>query len=116
MAKAVNVFRYLQIETRIVDENNHIGIPLGNVLLAHLHISQDSAQVQQHGNETHVSQFAVVLHHRAAHCGHQVAAEKAELRLPVLRLQRLHQVRCVQIATGLTGYQVIFHRTLNIER
>ena len=91
----MDIFRYFQVEARIVDENDHIGLPLGNVLLAHLHISQDSAQMQQYRNETHVCQFAVVLHHRSTYCGHQVAAEETELRLPVLRLQRLHQMRCM---------------------
>ena len=105
----MDVFRYFQVETRIVDENNHIGIPLGNVLLAHLHISQDSAQVQQHGNETHVCQFAIVLHHRAACCLHLVAAIEAKLGSRILPLQFFHQVRGMQVTAGLACYQIVLH-------
>ena len=65
--------------------------------------------MQQHRNESHVSQFTVVLHHRAAYSRHLVASIKAELCLGVFLLQRRHQVRSVQVARSLSCYEIILH-------
>ena len=83
-------------------------MPCGNVLLAHFHIAQDGSQVQQHRHKTHIGQFAVVLHQCAANGSHQVTAEKTELGISVLLFQRLHQVRGMKVATGFSGYQIVF--------
>ena len=87
------VLRYLEVEARIVDEDDHVRLPLTDVLLAHLHIAENGGQVHQYGDESHIGQFAVVLHQRSSHGSHLVAAKEAKLRLRVLVFQRLHQVR-----------------------
>lgn len=66
----------VQIEAWIVDQYHHIGLPSHNVILTTLHVGKDSAQVHQYGYKTHVSQLAIVLHPRTAHCRHQVTAKK----------------------------------------
>ena len=100
----MHVLGYIEVKPRIVDEYHHVGLPLQDVLLAHLHVAQDGGQVQQYGDKTHICQLAVVLDHRTAYSSHQVAAEEAELRLSVALLQTLHQVRRMKVAAGLTGY------------
>lgn len=65
----------VQIEAWIVDQYHHIGLPSHNVILTTLHVGKDSAQVHQYGYKTHVSQLAIVLHPRTAHCRHQVTAK-----------------------------------------
>ena len=46
---------------------------------------------------------------RPTHSSHQVAPEEAELRLLIATFQCLHQMRRMQIATGLADYQVVSH-------
>ena len=69
--------------------------------------------MQGHLYEPHVGQFAVVLHQRAAHGLHQVAAEEAELGLCIGLFQRLHQVRGMQVARGFASYKVVSHVLFN---
>ena len=101
----------VEIEARIVNEYHHVGAPLGDVLLAFAHVAQNGGQMQQHGHEAHVGQLAVVLHASAPLGRHQVAAEEAELSRRVGILQRPHQPRRMQVAAGLSCYQVVFHRS-----
>ena len=79
--------RYVQVEPRVIHEDECVGLPSHDVLLATLYALQDGACMKQHGNETHVSQVAVVLHKGAPLCRHEVAAIVAELRLRVLCLE-----------------------------
>ena len=100
---------YIQIKARIVHQNQHIRLPRNNVLLAALHIGKDGAQMQQYGNEPHIRQLFVMLHHHTAHCSHEVASEETELRLRVLLLQCSHQMGGMQVAGSFTDNQVILH-------
>ena len=65
--------------------------------------------MQQDGNKTHIRQFTIVLDTCAPHRRHHVATKEAELRISILPFQFLHQVRRMQVATGLSRYQVILH-------
>ena len=100
---------YIQIKARIVHQNQHIRLPRNNVLLAALHIGKDGAQMQQYGNEPHIRQLFVMLHHHTAHCSHEVASEETELRLRVLLLQCSHQMGGMQVAGSFTDNQIILH-------
>jgi hypothetical protein len=82
----------VKIEARIVNKNDNIGMPLNNILLAHLHVPENGAQMQQDGNKAHKSQFSIVTDTRTTNGSHQVATEEAELRCLVAPFQRLHQV------------------------
>ena len=106
---SLHILGDVEIEARIVDENHAVGLPFGDVALAHPHIAQDGGQVEQYGYEAHIGQLAVVLHKCAANGRHQVAAEEAEPCLRVNIFQRPHQMRGMQVARGLTGYEVILH-------
>ena len=101
------IFRYIEVEARIVHEYKHVRLPLKDILLAHLHILQYGTQVQQHRYKTHIGQVAVVHHTRATDCRHQVTAEETELRMLIALFQSLHQMRGVQVSTGFTDNQVI---------
>ena len=65
--------------------------------------------MEQHGDEAHIGEFAVMAHAGAADSRHQVAAEEAELSRSVNIFQRLHQMRGMEVARGFTGYQIILH-------
>ena len=66
----MHVFGNVEVEARIVDEYNHIWLPLHNVALAHGHIAEYSAQVHQYRYESHVGKFAVVFYTLAANSRH----------------------------------------------
>ena len=80
-------FGYLQIKARIIDQDDHVGLPVENVLLTHFHIAHDSGKMKQDGNKTHIGQFLVMLDARAPHSGHHITSEESELSLSVLFLQ-----------------------------
>ena len=112
---AMKMFRDFQIKTWIIDENDGIGLPRGDVALAERQIAQNRGQMEQHGNEAHIGQLAIMFHERSADGLHLFATEKAEFRCCVFLLDGPHQVRCVQIARGFTDYQVIFHDLTNLQ-
>lgn len=106
----MHILRDVEVEARVVDEDHHIGLPGRDVALAHGHVPENGAQMEQHGHEAHVGQLAVVLHARAADSRHQIASEEAELGIAVLFFQALHQPAGMQVATGLTHDEIILHR------
>ena len=109
VAQAVNVLGNIKIEAWIIDKDDDIRLPLRNILLAHLHILENGTQMQQDRNEPHIRQFAIVTNTRTTDCSHQVTSEETKLCCFVALLQCLHQVRRMQVATGLASYQVILH-------
>ena len=111
----VHVFGYREVEARIVNEYHYIRIPGCDIFFTKRHILKDGGQVQQHRNEPHIGQFAIMLHQLSALRSHQVAAKKAELSLWVFFFQGFHEVRRMQIAARLANYQVIFHGGLKME-
>lgn len=96
--------RNLEVEARIVDKNHGVGPPLHDVALAERHVAQNSAQVEQYGDDAHVRQFAVVAHACASDSRHHVAAEEAKLSFRVFFEQSLHKMRGVQVARCLANY------------
>ena len=80
-----------EVEARVVDENHHVGAPLHDVALTHLHVTEYGTQMQQHRHKAHISQFAIVTHPCAADSRHEVAAKKAKLGVWVFLLQRQHE-------------------------
>ena len=81
-----------QVEARIVDKDDGIGLPLRDVLLAEREVAEDGGQMHQHGDEAHVGEFLIVSHTRATDFRHEVAAEEAELRFGIFFLERPHQM------------------------
>ena len=107
--EAVYVLGNVEVEAGIVYKYDAVWLPLADVELCPPHVPEDGGQMAEHREETHVGQFAVVAHKCAADGRHLVAANESELRLGITPLQCHHQVRGMEIATGLTGYQVITH-------
>ena len=104
-----DIFGYLQVKSRIINKDQHIRLPRFNILLAVIHVTENSTQVKQYGNKTHICQFTVMLYASTSHRLHQIASEKAKFDLRIFVLQGTHQVRCVQVARCLSYYQIIFH-------
>ena len=102
-------FCNLQIETRIVDQNDTVRLPRKDILFTHPHVPQYRRKMEQHGNKAHVGKVPIVAHAGTTHRRHQVAAKEPELRICVKILQRLHQVRGMEVARGFTDYQVVLH-------
>ena len=109
-----DIFGNAQIETRIIDQNNHIGAKLRDGVFAVGQVAQYFAQVQHHIDNAHERHIAVVAHHRAALRRHQVAAKKAELRIGIVPFESRHQVRSVQIARSLACYDEVFHVSMKV--
>ena len=65
--------------------------------------------MQQHGNQAHIGQVAIMADACAADGRHQVAAEETEVSLVVNFLQRAHQVGGVEVARGFADDEIIFH-------
>ena len=108
-ALAMHILGYVEVEPWIIHQDQHVRLPLGNVSLALSHVSQDDGQMHQHRDETHISHFFVVLHHRSSHRSHLVATIETELSRRILLLQLSHQIRGVQVARSLSRYQIILH-------
>ena len=87
----MHIFGYAEVEARIIHKDDHIGLPLCDVLLCLPHVTQNRGQMEEYRDEPHIGQFAVVLHTCATFGQHQVAAVEAELGFRVLILQRPHQ-------------------------
>ena len=100
----------IQVEAGVVDKDDAVGLPVEDVQLTHFHITEDGGQMEQHGDEAHIGQFAIVAHPSAADRHHQVTAEEAEVGLTVYIFQRLHQMGGVQVAGGFASNQIVFHK------
>ena len=87
----MNVLGDVEVEARVVDEDEGVGLPLEDVALAHLHITEDGAQVQKYRYEPHVGQFLVVAHEGGSSSLHEVASDATELCIVVNLFQRLYE-------------------------
>ena len=87
----MDILGYVEVEPRIINEDNHVRLPLTDILLTHLHVLEDGRQVGNDRNDAHVSQFLVMLDTGAADSSHLVTTEEAELCLLIFPLQRHHQ-------------------------
>ena len=89
-AALVGILCHLEVKRRVVDQDKRVGAVGGHALLGCLHEAQDAAQVLNHLDETHECHVAVVNQRlTSGSVGHQVAAQKGELRLTVVLLERL---------------------------
>ena len=79
LAVLFHVFGNLQVETWVVHQYHHVGLPLQDILLACAHIAQNRAGMGQYGDKTHIRHFTVVLHQRAAHSRHLIPSIEAEV-------------------------------------
>ena len=105
----VHELRDAEVEARIVDEDDDIRAPCHDILLAERHIAEDGAQMEQHGDEAHVSQIFVMAHTRAAFRSHEITPEETELSLRVFLLQGVHQTRGMEVTAGLAYNQIVSH-------
>ena len=103
------IFGDLQVEARIVHQDDAVRLPRLDILFAELHVLQDGRKVQQHGDQAHIGQVAIMADTCAADGRHQVAAEETEVCLVVNFLQRAHQVGGVEVARGFADYEIILH-------
>ena len=102
-------FGNIEVESRIVYQDYYIRIPGNDILLATFHVCKNGAQMKQHRNKTHISQFLIMLNHCSADSRHQVAPEKTEISLRVFCFQGRHQMGCMQVAGCFADNQIILH-------
>src|SRR5574344_2317269 len=99
---------YTQIESGVIHQDHYIRLPGKYILLALLHIIQNSRQMKQYRNKTHVGQFTIMLHTcTSPYSRHQIATEEAKRGIRILPEERRHQMRGVKITTCLTCYQIV---------
>ena len=84
----VDKFGNIQIESRIIYQNDNIRIPGNDIFLATSHIGKDSTQMEQHRNKSHISQLLIMFHHRTAYGSHQITAEKTKFSLRIFHLRK----------------------------
>ena len=111
----LNEFRNLEVEARIVHQNDAVRAPRGNLLLAARHAFEDGAQVEQNGDKTHVGEVLVVAQKRAANPLHFIAAIVAEFSLRVGIFYRLHEVGGMEVATGFAYDEEVFHKRVKLK-
>ena len=105
----LHIFGNLEIEARVIHQDDYIRIPLRDVFLASVHVLENGAKMEQDRNEAHIGQLPVMLHPSTPNGTHQVTPEETEVRLRILFFQGTHQVRGMQVARCLAYNQVIFH-------
>ena len=101
----------LEIEARIVHQNEAVGPPRSDVAPTLAHAAQNCGQMTDDLHQTHVSERLVVAHKGAADTLHGVAAEVAKLGLGVALRERQHQAAGVKVAAGFAGNEIVFHGT-----
>ena len=112
---AVRKFGNLEIEAGIVDENDHVRLPCGNIGLAVLYIPGDGNALEKDFHKAHHGGFPVISHQsiprlmRLVNAIHEAPAPETDIGSRVLRIQALHEVAAVQVPGSLTGYDVILH-------
>ena len=82
----------VEVETGLIDEYHHVGLPVDDVAFAHRHVLKDGSQVQQHRDKAHVGHLFEVPNACSADSRHEVAAQKSKLGLWVFALQGLHKM------------------------
>ena len=112
----VRELRNLEIEAGIVDQDDGVRPPGGDVGLAGPDIAQQAPGLAQHVADAHYRALAVMAHERAAPLPvpgsggeHKVAAPEAYLRFRVLGIQPLHEVGPVKVARGLSCDYIVSH-------
>ena len=97
------------IEPRVVDEDDHVGFPGEDVLLAEGKVGKEFSGLGEDIRQAHYGTFPVVADKGRAAFLHQVSAPAAQLRLRVFGLQAFDEVAAVQVARGFARYQIISH-------
>ena len=108
--------RNLEIEAGIVDQDDGVRPPGGNVGLAGPDIAQQAPGLAQHVAYAHYRALAVMAHERATPLPvpgsggeHKVAAPEAYLRFRVLGIESLHEVGPMKVARGLPSDYIVSH-------
>ena len=108
-ADGMDIFCNFKVEARVIDKDDHIGLPRHDILLALLQPPQDGTCVQDNGHNTHESEVAIMTHQMHTLRLHEVTAEATEFCIRVLGFERSDEMGSVDIATRLTGNEVVFH-------
>ena len=99
----------LEVEARIVDTDDCVGLVLQDVVFAEADVAQYGAQMHDHFDKTHDGEVANVTYRSATYLSHGVAAPEAELRLRVAFEKCFHQIGSMKVARGFAGYDIVLH-------
>lgn len=100
--------RHTQVERRIIDEDEGIGLIVQQGLLCNAEITAYLTEVSQHRGKAHESHFTYMLMQSAPGGSHLVAAESRTLCLGVTLFQLLNECSRVQIPGRFTCYEEVF--------
>ena len=100
---------YLEVEAWVIDQNQHVGLPREDVLLAAFHAAKDGPQVHEDGDEAHISEVTIVLNELSTLCRHHVSAVATELSRRILLPDGRHQVARMNVAACLACYEIVLH-------
>ena len=63
----MNILGNIEIESRIIYQNNDIRLPCNNIFFARRHVAQNDRQMEQYRDKAHISEFTIMLHTCASH-------------------------------------------------
>lgn len=100
-----------EVEAAVVDEDEGVGAPAEDVVVALAEVAADGAEVTEDGEEAHDGGVLVVADDGAPGRLHEVAAPAPALGPGVVAGDALDEVGGMEIARGLAGNDVVFHGT-----
>ncbi len=103
-------FCHAQVESRIVDQDQHIGMKVKNILFAGTKIPENHREVGNHFGKAHKGEVAVMPDHLHPLLFHQIAAPATEVTRWIQNLQFPYQGGGMEIARGFTGDEIIAHQ------
>ena len=72
MENSLHILGNLQIEARIINQDNDIRLVLTDIFPADLHIAEYGSQVHEHRDKTHKSHFPVMFDQSSSYLFHQI--------------------------------------------
>ena len=99
-----------QIETGIIDEDDHIGVERFDVGLTKSKIAQDGGKVAKHFEKSHEREIAKMLHQSSAFGLHAIASPAMDLGEWILLTKRTDEVAAMQVARCFAGDEIIFQK------
>ena len=100
---------HAQIETSVVDQNEHIGAMSEQIGLALAHDPADGTQVFGHFQKTHECHVAVVPHKHRPGGFHLFATIGPALRIRIVPTNGFDQICAMKIAGAFTRNEIIRH-------
>ena len=112
-------FRYLEIESRVVYEYDHVRLPFHDVLLAGFNIFHDGKALQKHFQISHHGSVTVIPHKAGAtlmllvNTVHERSAPETHIGLRILCIQSPHEIAPMKVSRRFACNDVVFHNKIS---